>query len=131
MPVWQACAGATLLVPSGPQGQHLFVVLNDPQAFEGYGNVVCVVMVPLDSVKSGVHHDATCALTKGEHPFVTRPTFVNFSYARIEQARHLEEMVTNRQFRANARIGNLLLARIKKGLLDSPFTKREFKRLFA
>ena len=131
MPVWEACAGATLLVPSGPQGQHLFVVLNDPQAFEGYGNVVCVVMVPLDSVKSGVHHDATCAFTIGEHPFVTRPTFVNFSYARIEQARHLEEMVASGQFRANARIDNLLLARIKQGLLDSPFTKREFKRLFA
>ena len=130
MPVWQACAGATLLVPSGPQGQHLFVVLNDPQAFEGYGSVVCVVMVPLDSVKSGVHHDSTCALITGEHPFVTRPTFVNFSYARIEQARHLEEMVANGQFRANAKMDPPLLARIKQGLLDSPFTKREFKRLF-
>lgn len=130
MPVWQACAGATLLVPSGPQGQHLFVVLNDPQTFEGYGSGVCVVMVPLDSVKSGVHHDATCALITGEHPFVMRPTFVNFSYARIEQARHLEEMVANGQFRANTKMDLLLLARIKQGLLDSPFTKREFKRFF-
>ena len=30
MAVWQPRAGTTLLMPSGPEGDHLFIVLNDP-----------------------------------------------------------------------------------------------------
>lgn len=130
MSAWQACAGATVLVPSGPQGQHLFVVLNDPQEFDGYGKVVCVVMIPLDSVKTGIHHDSTCELAVGVHPFVTRPTFVNFRLARIEQARHLEAMVNTQDFQTRAPVDTLTLERIRQGLVVSPFTTREIKRLF-
>lgn len=130
MSAWQACAGATLLVPSGPQGQHLFIVLNDPQEFEGYGKIVCVVMVPLDSVKASIHHDPTCELAAGVHPFVTRPTYVNFRLARIEQVRHLEAMINAQHFQTRAPIDAATLERIRKGLLASPFTTREIKRLF-
>ena len=130
MSAWQVCAGATLLVPSGPQGQHLFVVLNDPQEFEGYGKVVCVVMVPLDSIKIGIHYDSTCELAAGIHPFVTRATFVNYRLARIEQVRHLEAMATTLNFQPRPALDKSTLDQIRSGLLASPFTTRELKRLF-
>lgn len=41
MSVWVPQAGATLHIPSGPLGRssdlHLFVALNNPRAFSGYG----------------------------------------------------------------------------------------------
>lgn len=124
------CDSATVLVPSDPHGQHLFIVLNNPQEFEGYGKVVCVVMVPLDSVKTGIHHDPTCELAAGVHPFVTRTTYVNFRLARIEQVRHLETMVNTQHFQTRAPVDAATLERIRNGLLASPFTTREIKRLF-
>lgn len=129
MASWVACVGATLLAPSGPQGQHLFVVLNDPREFSGYGNAVCIVMVPLDSIKAGILHDATCELDSGAHTFLTRPSFVNYRYTRIEQVRHLEGLVANGIFRPREPIDPHILRRLLNGLLTSPFTKREFKRL--
>lgn len=126
---WEVRAGATLLVPSGPQGQHLFIVLNDPREFPNYGKAVCVVVVPLDSIKSEIRYDTTCELPAGLHPFITRPTFVNFSYARIEQVRHLLTMVDNGLCTPHVPIDDAVVARIKAGLAASPFTKREFKLL--
>ena len=57
MAAWQASAGATLLVPSGPIGQHLFVVLCDPVVLAGYGLNPCVVMANLSTVRAGIPHD--------------------------------------------------------------------------
>ena len=57
MAAWQASAGATLLVPSGPVGQHLFVVLCDPLVLPGYGPNPCVVMANLSTVRAGIPHD--------------------------------------------------------------------------
>jgi hypothetical protein len=47
MAQWQPCAGATLLMPSGNEGDHLYIALNDPQSFENYGRQPCVVLVNL------------------------------------------------------------------------------------
>lgn len=80
---WQPSAGATLLIPSGPAGSHLFVVLCDPVVFPGYGSRACVVLVNLSSVRPGIHHDPTCVLQPGCHPFVETESYVRYRDARI------------------------------------------------
>ncbi|RZT31794.1 hypothetical protein [Cupriavidus agavae] len=81
------CKRATLLIPSGPPADperfHLFVLLTDPDP-EGR-----VLLASFSSIKPGMFHDPTCIVEPGEHPFVTRLTWVNYSHCRIEEATKL------------------------------------------
>jgi len=126
---WRVCAGATLLMPSGNEGDHLYIVLNDPQPFENYGRHACVVLVNLSSLREGVPHDATCVLEPGEHAFVTRKSFVFYRNARIEQENHVLQLVRQGVFKPHEPMPTAVLRRIKAGLFASPHTKREFKRM--
>ena len=122
--------GATLLMPSGPDGDHLFVVLNDPKAFPGYGANPHVLLVNLSTVpRAGVHHDSTCVLQPGCHPFVTAASYVVYKSARVESEPHVLGLVGQGIFRPHQPMPAGIVARIKAGLATSPFTKREFKGL--
>ena len=90
---WQPQQGATLLMPSGPDGDHLFVVLNDPKIFPNYGSNPQVLLVNLSSVRQSVHFDATCLLQPGCHPFVRVESYVVYRNARIEPESHLLALV--------------------------------------
>lgn len=129
MAQWQLCAGATLLMPSGNEGDHLYIVLNDPRPFENRGNNLWVVLVNLSSVREGVPHDATCVLEPGEHPFVSRRSFVFYRNARIEQESHVLQLTQNGLFKPHDPMSAGVLQKIKAGLYESPHTKREFKRI--
>lgn len=91
MSLFLALRRATLLIASGPQNdlerKHLFILLHDP--VEDGSAIKRVSMVSLSSVKVGTPHDPTCILFPGEHPFVTRRSFVYYSGARIEDANKL------------------------------------------
>lgn len=126
---WQPQAGATLLMPSGPAGEHLFIVLCDPRPFTGYGTNPCIVLVNLSSIREGIHHDATCVLELGEHVFVKRASFVEYRRARIEQVTHVTKMVEQGLFKPQEPMSHEILGRVLEGLTRSPFTKREFKQL--
>ena len=126
---WRASAGATLLMPSGNEGAHLFIVLNDPRPFEGYGKNPCVVLVNLSSVRMDVPYDATCLLAPGDHPFVTRTSFVYYRNARIEPESHVLQLTQLGLFKSHEPMPADVLLRIKAGLYQSPHTKREFKRM--
>ena len=123
-----ALAGAALLIPSGNEGDHLFIALNDPGRFEGYGSNPCVVLVNLSSVREGVPYDATCVLDAGEHEFVRHPSFVFYRNARIEPESHVLRLVEQGLFKPHVAVSAEVLQRIKSGLFASPHTKREFKR---
>lgn len=130
MAPWQAVAGATLLIPSGPRGEnHLYVVLNDPTPFPGCGMHPCVVLVNVSTVRDGKDHDPTCILDTGSHPFVKERSFVVYRSARIEPLPHVIKLVKQGFFRPHQALEEALLARIRKGLVASPFAKREFKQL--
>lgn len=126
---WQPREGATLLMPSGTHGHHLFVVLNDPRPLPGYGNNPHVVLVNLSTVREGVMHDATCVLPKGCHAFVKQESFVYYRGARIESVDHVQRLVRQGVFKPHDPIPAEIVAEIKAGLKRSPFAKREFKGL--
>ena len=129
MAVWQPSAGATLLIPSGPTGNHLFVVLCDPTRLPGYGPRPCVVLVSVSSVRQGLPHDPTCVLQPGCHPFVQNPSYVRYRDARIDRADDLVERVAQRVFVPHDPMPQAQFASIRAGLRVSPFVKREIKLL--
>lgn len=129
MAAWQPGAGATLLMPSGREGKHLFVVLNDPRTFQGYGPRPHIVLVNVSTVRPGIPHDTSCVLAAGCHPFVKQESFIAYRHTRIEPVAHVEEMVKRGVFEPKDPVTAELLTTINAGLRKSPFTKREFKQL--
>jgi hypothetical protein len=125
---WEPSAGATLHLPSGPV-KHLFVVLNDPKIFKNYGNAVCIVLVNLSSVPAVGMFDNTCVLKAGSHPSIIRDSYVFYRHARIEQVRDVIQRIEAGVYSPSEAMPEQLLQQIKAGLLQSPFTKREFKQL--
>lgn len=116
-------------MPSGQEGEHLFVVLNNPTTFHGYGTRPHVVLVSISTVRPGIPHDPTCVLPVGCHPFVKSESYVVYKRARIEPAKHVEQRVQEGFFKPNAPMPAAQFAAIKAGLRTSPFVKREFKEL--
>ena len=115
-------------MPSGNEGDHLYIALNDPRLFEGYGRQPCVVLVNLSSVREGVPFDETCVLEPDEHPFVRQRSFVFYRNARIEPESHILQLTQQGLFKPHEPMAAEVFQRIKAGLFVSPHTKREFKR---
>ena len=128
MAAWQPSAGATLLIPSGA-GKHLFVVLNDPVPFPGYGSQPCVALVNVSTVRKDIPYDTTCALPAGCHPFIAAQSYVRYQDARIYRAEELATRVTQGLCSPHEPIAREWLEAITAGLRKSPRTKREFKTL--
>lgn len=116
-------------MPSGVDGNHLFVVLNDPKTFSGYGPNPCIALVNLSTVRAEVSYDNTCVLQAGCHPFVVRESYVVYRSARIDQEAHLISLVQRSLFSPHDPMPAEVFSKIKNGLAASPFTKREFKKL--
>jgi len=75
--------GGTLLVPSGPSGMHLFVILTN-QCQNGLH-----LMVSITSIKAGKTYDEACVFAGGEHPFITQPSYVFYRLAEQRRGAHL------------------------------------------
>ncbi len=129
MAAWQPSAGATLLVPSGPAGSHLFVILCDPVVLSGYGPNLCVVLVNLSTTRAGIPHDPTCVLRPGSYPFIVQDSYVVYSGIRIYRSIDLSAHVARGLFVPHDPMPGPLLQRIRAGRLTSPRTKREFTLL--
>ena len=115
---------ATLLIPSGPQGdqnrKHLFILLTDPQDDEA--GKKCVLMVSLSTVRQGVPHDPTCILYAGDHPFVKHDSYVVYQKARLEEADKVLRGVKSGQLVAHDPMDGAVFARMCKGLEESRLT---------
>lgn len=128
MAAWQPSAGATLLIPSGA-GKHLFVVLNDPVPFPGYGSRPCLALVNVSTVRKDIPYDTTCVLPAGCHAFVAVESYVRYQDARIYRSDELAARVTQGLFSLHEPMSEAWLDAIRAGLRKSPRTKREFKSL--
>ena len=127
MPGWTCAAGSTLLIPSGAQGNHLFIVLNNPANFVGYPPQSCV-SVCICSIRKGPY-DETCLVAVGEHPFVVQPSYVSYRHGRIDPCAHLKNLVDEQTIFPNTDVSAGLLGRIQAGLKASPQTPNYLKQL--
>lgn len=127
MPGWVCSAGGTLLIPSGGEGNHLFVILNNPADFAGYQPQSCV-SVSICSIRKGPY-DGTRILKPGVHPFIVQDSYVAYRHARVDSAEHLGELVKNLVFVPLNPIDPATLASLVSGLFASPQTPNHLKKL--
>ena len=116
---------ATLLVPSGPASdpnrKHLFVLVTGPTQ---HGPEKNALMVSLSSCKPGMYYDPSCIINAGEHPFVRKSSFVDYSRARIECADSLIRGVKAGILIPHEQVGDALFERICEGLTTSRHTAK-------
>lgn len=127
---WRHEPGATLLVPSGPHGLHLFIILLGPVALPSYGPDLQTGMVSVTTIRSGVPHDVACELRAGDHPFVRHPSYVAYRYMRIDRATHIAQMVASGVWKTHEPCTPELLARVTAGARRSRLIPRAFKPWF-
>ena len=111
---------ATLLVPSGPPRdparRHLFICLTDPAGRQREVLLVCVT-----TLRDGLPGDRTCALAPGEHSFITRASYADYRFARIEAATRVERAVKCGWFGALEPVAPAVFERVSRGFERSPF----------
>lgn len=127
MSSWICACGNTLLIPSGQQGNHLYIVLNDPMDFNGHPPQSCA-SVCICTIRLGPY-DKTCVVAPGEHKFVVDPSYVAYRHTRIDQASHLIGMVTANAVFPHDPVSNELLTRVRLGLRESKQTPNYLKQL--
>ncbi len=124
MPDWSCTPGSTLLIPSGPEGNHLFIILTSPKDFDGYRD--SSVLVNVSTIKKGPFDD-TCVLQPGEHSFIVSNSYVAYRQARVERRTDLIDKVESRFFIPHDPVSDELLKRIQKGLHQSKQTRKFLK----
>ena len=108
----------TVMVPSGPAGDHLFVITTDSCPAAKH------LLVSVTSVKPGRHADTTCVLEAGDHPFVEHQSYVLYRNADIQSANRLGNMVDSWYYRRGAPATPELTDRILAGFEVSLFTPK-------
>jgi len=133
MTVFQPVRRATLLIPSGPahdlDRKHLFIILTDPVADPLNGNKDSVLLTSLSTLDATLPHDPTCILHPGDHPFVTRDSYVSYHTSRIQEAEKIINGVASGVLVAKEPMDSSIVDRICDGL-DSHQTPEKIKRFF-
>lgn len=114
-------------MPSGPTGDHLFVILAGPTPLQNYGAIDQFISVSLTSIYPGVPFDVACVLQPGDHPFIKHPSYVSYRHARIDPSHHVEKMVRDGIWKPQASCSPAIFEKIKQGAGLSKLIAREIK----
>ncbi len=99
---------------------HLWIFVIEPNSSG------LALMVNLTSKKS--HSvDLTVVLNVGDHPFITHETVVNFIDATDVNIGLIDQAVQMGQAKLHSPCSKVLLEKIQKGFISSPFTKNKLK----
>lgn len=133
MNVFQPVRRATLLIPSGPvhdlDRKHLFIILTDPVADPLNGGKESHLLTSLSTLNTALPHDPTCILHPGDHPFVTRDSYVSYRDSRIVETAKIIKGVETGLFVAKDLMDSGIIDRICDGL-SSHQTPEKIKRFF-
>jgi len=99
---------------------HLFIVLTDPEP--GSGKLVAVMVQTKEK-----YTDDTVVLQVGDHPFVKHPTAVQFATASYYFDGKIARALENGTCHQRASLSDEVLNRVRRGLLDSPFTVNDVR----
>lgn len=103
----------TILMPSGST-DHLHFICSDSIFYPASGKE-CVLVVNISSIKPNLGYDASCVLNIGDHPFVTKPSYVYYLKADILGTDNIERNVADGSFSAHVDCNDETFARIMKG----------------
>lgn len=130
MNAWVPQSGNTLLVPSGPSGNHLFILILGPVSLPDRGSSSQVAMVSFSTIRPPLPHDAACEVQVGEHPFIRHASYAVYRDVRIERADHVAAMVQKAVWLPNVPCSSELLSRLRAGVCASRLVSRDVKKLF-
>lgn len=115
----------TILIPSGPyndpERKHLFIVCTD-LCDEGRH-----LLVPVASWINDLC-DPTCRLNAGDHGFISRPSYILYRKALIEDATTLEKGVLTKRLIPHDVMNAQVFLRVSNGICRSPQTPRRIKK---
>jgi hypothetical protein len=116
--------GHCLLIPSGTDRHHLFVLITNACPANSY------LAVSFSSIRPGIAHDSTCVVEAGAHSFLEVESYV--LYARPKQLFRpgLSTCVSSRLYTQKDDCDADLLERVRAGLTGSAFTPRWAKEYF-
>jgi hypothetical protein len=130
MAAWMPAQGQCLLVPSGPTGFHLHLIIYGPSVVVNHGTVAQVAMVGVTSIKPGVPHDPACILQVGQHPFIQHASFLAYRHMRVDPAAHVQQMVAGGVWQPHSACSQQLLQDAIAGVCASKLTPRAMKTIF-
>lgn len=115
--------GCTFFIPSGPAGDHLFIVIKK----RIINFVPHLLLANLSSLKNLPSDDLTCIVEPGEHSFAHKRSFIKYSDCRTEKATDVITMLDKGVFKfREGSVSAELLIRIVDGL-NSSKVKRHIK----
>ena len=120
---------ATVLIPTPIDGRpdlkHLFILLTDPVTEEQL-----VLIVNLSSVKPNIPYDESCVLHEGDHTFIRKTSYVDYSRARIVPISQIQNGIKQGKIQPFEAIETDIFARVCYGLLQSRHTKPKLRRFY-
>ncbi len=119
--------GDTFLFPLMPPDlEHLWIVLTnpDPEGWILIANVTGAYSNDKDCV------DMTVALNAGEHPFLTKPSFIFYREAMIKQVSELETEEKAGNLRMHYSCSAALIGLARAGVGASPHCTKKIRRFY-
>lgn len=97
--------------------KHLWITLDDPEIID---NTEKILAVNVSSIKKDrpLHNDLTVRLQPGDHPYITRPSFIFYAYTRFFCVDTIIRYI-NEENTLEDDIDDVLLQKIQVGLLIS------------
>ncbi len=107
-------AGDTLIIaaPGTSLDSHLWIVISDPPE-----NPEEVVLV--NFTKYRADKDQACIVERGDHPFISQKTCVEYRGAKTASAKELQTLLDSGQISSHEPASLELLARIRAGVQNS------------
>jgi len=100
---------------------HLFVVVTDEDANGMH------ILVNITSVDPEIPHDETCETNVGDHPFITKASYVAYEYAIERHKNFVDRQAKLKIYKAHKPASDALIAKICAGIKKSKFTPRAVK----
>lgn len=117
------------MIPSGPSGEHLFTVAVGPVELDGYGPDLQVILVSFTSVKPGAPVDDACLVYEGEHPFITRASYIYYREPRLYSVATVQRNVNADVWRQAQPCDQDLMQRVLYGFRRSKRLPRYFNKI--
>lgn len=122
----------TILLPtfqgSSDELKHLFFMLTDPCIDYETNRRAMLLLVNCSSINPEKSYDKTCILDVGDHPFITRQSYIYYKEARIESLDNIEEGIKQNRFIKKEIINDDLYRRILEGAFKSRYIERKYLR---
>ncbi len=119
----------TVLIPSGPT-DHLHFVCCDPVFYPKQAKE-CVLLVNISTIKPDIDYDRTCIVQVGDHPFVTRASYIYYRKADIFGSNSLSRNVADGTFQAHQPCSDELFSRILNGFDISEDVRGKVKNFYS